>query len=263
MPHNTSPPRPGRLSPTMTKAPRGLITSRGPRTSLATSRHPLQFARAVAPRWPAPRATCKVTSTRRRRAFSSPTLRALGGVERPTGARQYSTSTPEIRPATAPRVSLLESRGQQSQSPWRCVCSARRAPAARQCRAERRRWRDSGPRGRRARPVRQCWRGAPDGRGRRAPEGRPQLEAQREKTQPPFWPGKPSCGRLHCSSAASARANGDGSLRRTTRRGGSRACSCPNDGRCITDGLAGEQDAECNERARLESVRSAGVALQT
>ena len=134
-----------------------------------------------------------------------------------------------------PQVSpLRESLRWQRQAPPRRVRSARRAPAARQRRGERRRWRATWPRGRRARPARHCWRAAPDARERRAPKGRPQLEARREKTQPPFWPGRPSHGRLHCSSAASARANCDGSLGRTTRREGSRACSYPNGGRCVT-----------------------------
>ena len=37
------------------------------------------------------------------------------------------------------------------------------------------------------------------------------LELSAEQPQRPFWPGKPSCGRLHCSSAATARASRDGS----------------------------------------------------
>ena len=32
------------------------------------------------------------------------------------------------------------------------------------------------------------------------------LELSADSRQRPFWPGRPSCGRLHCSSAATARA---------------------------------------------------------
>ena len=152
--------------------------------------------------------------------------------------RRRLTTTPRTasRPLTAalksvPSESLFDGSGKRLGD----VCAA---PGERRPRVDAEASEDVGettwPRGRRARPVRQCGRAAPDAREGQAPEGRPQLGAQRKRQQRPFSPGKPSCGRLHCSSAATARASRDGSLGRTTRREGSRACSCPNGGRCVT-----------------------------